>query len=29
MNAPGTKRLLRKEVLGWCAFDFANTAFVK
>ncbi|HEX6851210.1 MAG TPA: MFS transporter [Candidatus Polarisedimenticolaceae bacterium] len=27
MNAPGTKRLLRKEVLGWCAFDFANSSY--
>jgi UMF1 family MFS transporter len=27
MTAPEGKRLLRKEVLGWCAFDFANSSY--
>ena len=27
MSSPGGRPLLRKEVLGWCAFDFANSSF--
>lgn len=27
MSPPGERPLLRREVLGWCAFDFANSSF--
>lgn len=27
MTSPEAPRLLRKEVVGWCAFDFANSSY--
>jgi UMF1 family MFS transporter len=27
LTSPEAPRLLRKEVVGWCAFDFANSSF--